>query len=90
MKSKSVGQKDVEIRQAPIELSQFLKLAQVVMSGGEAKTLVQSGEISVNGVVETRRSRQLQVDDVVVAPEHGEFKVTMQPKRQARRSDGAS
>lgn len=49
----------------PIELAQFLKLKRVVGSGGEAKLLVQSGQVSVNGQVETRRGRKLQPGDVV-------------------------
>jgi ribosome-associated protein len=49
----------------PIELAQFLKLQRVVGSGGEAKLLVQSGQVFVNGVVETRRGRKLQPGDVV-------------------------
>jgi ribosome-associated protein len=49
----------------PIELAQFLKLQRVVGSGGEAKLLVQSGQVKVNGEVETRRGRKLQPGDVV-------------------------
>jgi ribosome-associated protein len=48
-----------------IELAQFLKLQHVVGSGGEAKLLVQSGQVMVNGEVETRRGRKLQPGDVV-------------------------
>jgi len=48
-----------------IELAQFLKLKRVVGSGGEAKLLVQSGQVKVNGEVETRRGRKLQAGDVV-------------------------
>lgn len=48
-----------------IELAQFLKLQRVVGSGGEAKLLVQSGQVTVNGEVETRRGRKLQAGDVV-------------------------
>jgi ribosome-associated protein len=48
-----------------IELAQFLKLQRVVGSGGEAKLLVQSGQVAVNGQVETRRGRKLQPGDVV-------------------------
>ena len=51
--------------QKPIELAQFLKLQRVVGSGGEAKLLVQSGQVKVNGEVETRRGRKLQPGDVV-------------------------
>jgi len=49
----------------PIELAQFLKLQRVVGSGGEAKLLVQSGQVLVNGQVETRRGGKLQTGDVV-------------------------
>jgi len=36
-----------------------------VQSGGEAKFRIQGGEVSVNGVVETHRSRKLAVGDRV-------------------------
>lgn len=49
-----------------IKLDQFLKLARVVQSGGEAKHLIQSGEVRVNGEIETRRGRKLRHGDVVV------------------------
>ncbi len=49
-----------------IKLDQFLKLAQIVQSGGEAKTLIQSGQVMVNGEVETRRGRKLRPGDVVM------------------------
>jgi ribosome-associated protein len=48
-----------------ITLGQALKAANLVGSGGEAKVLVQSGEVLVNGEVETRRARQLREGDVV-------------------------
>ena len=48
-----------------IKLDQFLKLAQVVQSGGEAKRLIQSGFIMVNDQVETRRGRKLYHGDWV-------------------------
>lgn len=51
--------------EATIKLDQFLKLADVVRSGGEAKYLIQSGQVSVNGKVETRRGRKLRAGDVV-------------------------
>lgn len=51
--------------QASIQLDQFLKLVGAVQSGGEAKTLIQSGLVQVNGEVETRRGRKLQRGDQV-------------------------
>ena len=48
-----------------IRLDQFLQLAQIVGSGGQAKHLIQNGGVTVNGEVETRRRRQLQPGDQV-------------------------
>ncbi|NJR66304.1 MAG: RNA-binding S4 domain-containing protein [Leptolyngbyaceae cyanobacterium CRU_2_3] len=42
-----------------IKLDQFLKWAGAVQTGGEAKLLIQSGEVKVNGKMETRRGRKL-------------------------------
>jgi len=49
----------------PLALGAFLKLAGVAGTGGHAKVLVQSGEVSVNGEVETRRGVTLRHGDVV-------------------------
>ena len=46
-------------------LGQALKVASMVGSGGEAKVLIQAGEVLVNGEVETRRGRKLEAGDVV-------------------------
>ncbi len=48
-----------------IRLGQLLKLADLAGSGGEAKTLLQAGEVQVNGQVDTRRGRRLAPGDVV-------------------------
>ncbi|MCA1687519.1 MAG: RNA-binding S4 domain-containing protein, partial [Actinobacteria bacterium] len=42
-----------------------LKASNLVGSGGEAKVLIQAGEVRVNGAVETRRGRKLKEGDVV-------------------------
>jgi ribosome-associated protein len=49
-----------------IKLDQLLKLAGIVQTGGEAKHLIRSGAVMVNGQVETRRGRKLHDGDVVV------------------------
>ena len=46
-------------------LGRALKAAGLVGTGGEAKVLIQAGEVSVNGEVETRRGRTLEEGDVV-------------------------
>lgn len=57
--------RNVPIAGTAIRLGQFLKLADFVDLGSEVRPLVQSGEVLVNGEVETRRGRQLQKGDVV-------------------------
>lgn len=49
-----------------LRLDQFLKLSGIAGTGGQAKLLIQAGEVQVNGEVETRRRRKLAVGDVVV------------------------
>jgi len=48
-----------------IKLDQFLKLADVVSTGGQAKFLILDGQVKVNGAVETRRGRKLYDGDRV-------------------------
>lgn len=48
-----------------IKLDQFLKFIGVSSTGGQAKLMIQSGEVLVNGSPETRRGRQLVAGDRV-------------------------
>ena len=52
-------------RREYIKLDQFLKLADVVSTGGQAKFLILDGQVKVNGLVETRRGRKLYDGDRV-------------------------
>ncbi len=49
-----------------MKLDQFLKWKNLVSSGGEAKILIKSGSVKVNGVIETRRGRKLNKGDKVM------------------------
>ena len=49
-----------------MKLDQFLKFQQLVSSGGEAKFLIKSGSVKVNGEIETRRGRKLEKGDKVM------------------------
>jgi ribosome-associated protein len=60
---------DVEISGDSIPLGSFLKLANVIESGGDAKQRIAGGEVSVNGETEVRRGRKLRRGDVVVIGE---------------------
>ena len=57
--------RDVEIDGDMIRLGQFLKLADLIETGGEAKIVIASGDVTVNGEVDLRRGRQLHPGDVV-------------------------
>jgi ribosome-associated protein len=56
----SVQKKTIKVKDLPIRLGQFLKLANLVQDGFEAKLRIQNGEVMVNGITEIRRGRQLQ------------------------------
>ena len=57
--------RDVPIDGDMIRLGQFLKLADLIDTGGEGKILISSGDVEVNGEVDLRRGRQLHRGDVV-------------------------
>ncbi|QDU42203.1 RNA-binding S4 domain-containing protein [Symmachiella dynata] len=58
-----------------IRLDQFLKLSGAAGTGGQAKVLIQAGQVTVNGEVETRRRRKLRPGDRVIA-EGEEYVIT--------------
>ena len=57
--------KYIEVKNPPIRLGQFLKLANLVQDGVEAKIRIQDGEVMVNSTVETRRGRQILEGDTI-------------------------
>lgn len=66
-KSVSVSEKnepkDIAIRDEYIKLDSFLKYAGAVLSGGEAKELIQGGKVSVNGEICTMRGKKMRPGD---------------------------
>jgi ribosome-associated protein len=67
--------KQVEIKDDFITLGQFLKFADIVGSGGDARALLDDEGVLVNGDVETRRGRKLYDGDLVTAFAN-EYRVT--------------
>jgi len=57
--------KEIEIYTETITLGQFLKWAGLVETGLQAKSIIQSGEVKLNGDVETRRGKTLKPGDIV-------------------------
>jgi ribosome-associated protein len=49
----------------PLRLDHFLKMSGASETGGQAKLLIQNGEVKLNGQVETRRRKKLVAGDIV-------------------------
>ena len=56
---------EVHIKDETIKLGQFIKLANLVESGGAAKDAIANADVTVNGEVDTRRGKTLRDGDVV-------------------------
>ncbi|QFT87075.1 hypothetical protein FIU87_00015 [Bacillus sp. THAF10] len=67
--------KEVQISTETITLGQFLKLADIIQSGGMAKWFLQEHDITVNGEAENRRGRKLKVEDVIEVEGFGSYLV---------------
>lgn len=65
----------IEIQDAYITLGQFLKLTDVISSGGMAKPFLQQMDVFVNDEREDRRGRKLYHNDIVQIPNIGEFQI---------------
>lgn len=55
----------VYITSEPVELYKILKFEGLVGSGGEAKLVIAQGQVSVNGVIETRRRKKIVTGDTI-------------------------
>ena len=56
---------EIKIKTETIKLDQFLKWANVVSTGGEAKALIQAGGVRVNNKIEKRRGLKIKDGDLV-------------------------
>jgi ribosome-associated protein YbcJ (S4-like RNA binding protein)/GNAT superfamily N-acetyltransferase len=70
--------REVVVHDSAIRLGQLLKLAELVDTGSEAKSLLASGGVEVNGELEVRRGRQLQDGDEVRAADQA-VRVVLSP-----------
>ena len=57
--------KQIEIQTEYIKLDALLKYACIAQTGGEAKIMVQNGEIKVNGEVCTMRGKKIKNGDII-------------------------
>jgi len=58
-----------------ITLTQFLKMVDVIDSGGMAKWFLSEYEVYVNGELEDRRGKKLRIGDKINIPGVGEFEI---------------
>ena len=57
--------RDVILKFEPVELYKILKFESMASSGGVAKLAIESGDVLVNGEVETRKRKKIVAGDVV-------------------------
>jgi len=57
--------KEIEINDDFITLGQFLKIADLISSGGEAKRFLMENSVLINKEEDTRRGRKLHKGDIV-------------------------
>ena len=67
--------REVKLSTEYITLGQFLKLADVIQTGGMVKWFLSEHEVYVNGELEERRGRKLYTNDEVDIPAAGSFVV---------------
>ena len=66
----------IQIQTEYITLGQFLKLASIIDSGGNAKWFLSEYEVYVNGELDVRRGKKLRGGDRVEIPEIGSYIIT--------------
>ncbi len=69
--------REVEITKEPVELYKILKFEGMASSGGEAKQVIEQGQVRVNGLIETRKRKKIVSGDVIeFASEKIQMKLT--------------
>ena len=63
--------KEIKIKEDFIRLDSAMKLADMVVTGGHAKMVIQNGEVEVNGEICTMRGKKLRSGDKVKFENNG-------------------
>lgn len=79
----------VRLERLPITLGQLLKLLGAARTGGQAKLLLATGQVRVNGQPETRRGRKLYAGDQVELPDGTRVRVEAAGPPPPGNPDGA-
>lgn len=56
---------DILINTEYIKMDQFLKLSDIIGSGGEARNFIRDNRILVNDEPESRRGKKLRIGDII-------------------------
>lgn len=73
--------KKVQISSDHITLGQFLKLADIIDSGGMAKWFLSEHPVFINGEEDRRRGRKLRIGDNIELPGFGTFVIEKKQDR---------
>ncbi|MCG6938593.1 MAG: RNA-binding S4 domain-containing protein [Gammaproteobacteria bacterium] len=57
--------RDLTLKTQPVELYKILKFEGLASSGGAAKLAIESAEVMVNGIVETRKRKKIVAGDII-------------------------
>ena len=76
MKVKLEGVKRVSISGEYIKLDALLKYSSQASTGGEAKNIIQNGDVRVNGEICTMRGKKLKPGDIVRSGRGGVLVIT--------------
>jgi len=67
---------EIKLETEYMTLGQFLKVADVIQTGGMAKWFLSEHDVFINGEQDQRRGRKLRAGDKVQIPGVGEFLIT--------------
>ena len=67
------GFRAVDLTREPVELCKVLKFEGLVSSGGHARAAVAAGQVRVNGLIETRKRKQIVSGDTIQFEGHKIF-----------------
>ena len=56
---------EITINTEYITLGQFLKLADIIQSGGEAKSFLAQNKVEIDGISDNRRGRKLRGGEII-------------------------
>ncbi len=78
--------KNINLNKQPMELYKILKFESLVSSGGEAKMVINDGQVRVNSQVETQKRKKIMAGDIIEFNDE-EFHITCISEGKPESSD---